>query len=170
MADWEDIQKTHGRTVWAVVYRILAHDEDARDCLQDVFLEAFKRSATTEIRNWGAYLRWLATCRAIDVLRTRRREAIAQIPDELPARESGQMSTAEWLETVETVRTELTRLPEAQAAAFWLFSVEGLSYQEIAEQTSLTANAVGLQIHRARQQLRQRLQSFAGNLGDPRKK
>lgn len=157
MVDWDEVQKTHGQAVWSVAYRILGHDEDARDCYQDVFFEALRLPDAAAIGNWGGYLRWLATRRAIDLLRTRRRRRTLNIADqELSATESLHGS-AESSETIELVRHELTKLPDSQATAFWLFSVEGLSYQEIADQTGSNVNAVGLQIHRARQQLKQRL-------------
>ena len=166
MVDWEDIQKTHGQTVWAVAYRILAHEEDARDCFQEVFLQAIRLPNVDLITNWGAFLRWLATRRAIDLLRTRRRQrTIALADQELTA--SGSVSgTVELFETIEAVRQELTRLPESQATAFWLFSVEGLNYQEIADHTQSNVNSVGLQIHRARQQLKQRLRRLADDCND----
>ncbi|MCA9065865.1 MAG: sigma-70 region 4 domain-containing protein, partial [Planctomycetaceae bacterium] len=43
------------------------------------------------------------------------------------------------------------------ATSFWLFSVEGLTYQEIAELTGQSTNAVGLTIQRARRTLQAKL-------------
>lgn len=166
MVDWEDIQKTHGQTVWSVAYRILAHEEDARDCFQEVFLEAFGKSNADAVGNWGGFLRWLATRRAIDLLRTRRRQRTVALADqEFPA-PALVSRTVEWLETIEAVRQELTQLPESQATAFWLFSVEGLSYQDIADHTRSNVNSVGLLIYRARQRLKLRLSTLASDWND----
>ncbi len=158
MTDWEQIRREHGPAVWAVAYRILAHDEDARDCLQEVFLEAIRSPQSAEVRNWGGFLRWLATRRAIDALRKRRRQATHA----MSAEPSGptQADQVELNETIEIIRRELARLPESQAAAFWMSSAEQMTYEQIAEHMHITPNAVGLLIHRARQQLKVSLRSL----------
>ena len=157
MLDWQNIEKTHRHEIWSVVYRILANEEDARDCYQDVFLEAVRNRDASEVRSWGAFLRWLATRRAIDLLRVRRRQRTASLAGQDQVGTAGHDSQIEFTELVDAVRNELTRLPENQATVFWLFSVEGLTYEEIAESTESSVNAVGIAIHRARQTLKQRL-------------
>lgn len=158
MTDWEQIRKEHGPAVWAVAYRILARYEDACDCLQEVFLEAIRSPQSAEVRNWGGFLRWLATRRAIDGLRKRRRQATqAMIANPTGPDEADQV---ELHETIEIVRRELARLTESQAAAFWMSSAEQMTYEQIAEQMQITPNAVGMLIHRARQQLKQSLRSL----------
>jgi RNA polymerase sigma-70 factor, ECF subfamily len=157
MLDWQYIEETHRSTVWAVVYRILAHEEDARDCCQDVFLEAMRQENAAQINNWGGYLRWLASRRAIDLLRTRRRQLVESFTPEHDVELARQDKAMEINELAEIVRDELVRIPETQATAFWLFSVEQLTYEEIATVTGTTVNAAGLKIHRARQSLKSRL-------------
>ncbi len=164
MIDWEEIEKSHRTTVWGVVYRILAHRDDALDCCQEIFLEAIKQRSSGDVKNWGAYLRWLATRRAIDFLRSRRRRPTQPIANEEPATNSDPSAHMDFLETVELVRRELAQLPEAQATAFWLANVEGWTYQQIAEQSQTTPNAVGMLIHRAREQLKQQLRRLEPRL------
>ncbi len=152
MTDWEQIRKEYGPAVWAVAYRILAHHEDARDCLQEVFLEAIRSPQSAEVRNWGGFLRWLATRRAIDALRKRRRNATQAMGAEPSGPDP--VDPVELHETIEIIRRELARLPDSQAAAFWMSSAEQMTYEQIAEQLQITPNAVGMLIHRARQQLK----------------
>jgi RNA polymerase sigma-70 factor (ECF subfamily) len=147
--------------VWETVFRILDNHDEALDCFQDVFAEAFERSSPEEVRNWPAFLRWLATRRALNVLR-RRRAAAARVkntqPVETVASDSlGPVAQAEWNELVERIRREAARLPGHQGEVFWLCSVEQLSYAEVAEQLGVDVNAVGVLLHRARQKLRQTL-------------
>ena len=73
MHDWEQICETHGPLVWSTVYRVLNDHTRALDCYQDVFLEAFERTADREVRDWPSLLRWLSVRRAIDRLRQRSR-------------------------------------------------------------------------------------------------
>src|ERR1700729_3960551 len=77
MDEWPELYSRYGSLVWATVYRILGNHADALDCCQDVFAEALlaERSATQRVRDWAAFLKWLATRRAIDRHRRRRVDA-----------------------------------------------------------------------------------------------
>jgi RNA polymerase sigma-70 factor (ECF subfamily) len=144
-----------------VVWRILKHRDDALDCFQDVFTEAMSRSQGPPVADWGALLRWLATRRAIDSLRRRRQRAtvggdLDRIRDGGPTAEQ----QATFAELVERVRGELANVPNRQAEAFWLVCVEERTYEEVARQMGIERNAVGVLVHRARQHMRARLNSF----------
>ncbi|MCA9058255.1 MAG: RNA polymerase sigma factor, partial [Planctomycetaceae bacterium] len=157
VVNWHEIESRFRQDVWAAVYRVLGNEQDALDCMQEVLLEAFQKSQHEQIRNWSAYLRWLATRRAIDQIRTRRNAAtasLAEVHEQLTTESKDQLQL---LESAEIVRSELTHLPHNQATSFWLFSVEGLTYQEIAELTGQSTNAVGLTIQRARRTLQAKL-------------
>jgi len=51
-------------------------------------------------------------------------------------------------------------LPEPQGTVFSLSLLNAWSYEEIARELGMTANAVGVMIHRTREQLKQRLASI----------
>ncbi len=153
--DSEEIRHEYAPMVWSVVWRILAHDADALECSQEVFLEAIERSRIAPVDNWGGFLRWLATRRAIDMLRRRQRqpeladmETVAATPSDSPT------SKVEFEDLVNVVRVELTKLPPPQAQAFWLVCVEERSYREVGDLMAIKANAVGVLVYRARQHLR----------------
>jgi RNA polymerase sigma-70 factor (ECF subfamily) len=57
---------------------------------------------------------------------------------------------------MDSLRAGLAGLPEKQAVAFWLRSVEDLSYAEIAAELEIDSNQVGVLIHRARASLKRR--------------
>lgn len=157
MNSLEEIRSCHGRLVWNTVYRVLRDYADALDCYQDVFCEVLQQAETHQVASWPAYLRWLATRRAIDRLRTRRRRlsrfepgdaSLAQAPNPGPS------ETAQLNELVEVVRSELVKLPERQAEAFWLCSIEEMTYEEVGRQLSIDPSTVGVLVHRARLHLR----------------
>ena len=147
--------------VWSTVARILKHRDDALDCCQDVFAEALRNRGREPVRDWGAYLRWLATRRAIDQLRQRQarggESSSAVQVEELAAAATDDVS---FNELVEVVRKELGSLPDRQAEAFWLVCVEERSYEEVAQEMGIDRNALGVLVHRARQQMRHRLRSL----------
>ena len=73
------------------------------------------------------------------------------------SREANPVQEAEASELAERLRAALPHLSQDQAAVFCLSCLENLSYQEIGERLGMTANAVGVMLHRARHRLRELL-------------
>jgi RNA polymerase sigma-70 factor, ECF subfamily len=170
VTDWKRIVEQHSGLVWATAYRLLGNSEDASDCFQEAFLEAVKVSRREPVGDWSALLRHLATVRAIDLLRVRcrhrnRTEALNG-PDAAASREASPVQEAEASELAERLRTALPHLSEDQAAVFCLSCLENLSYREIGERLGVTANAVGVLLHRARQRLKELLVSGDARAND----
>ena len=159
MDEWNDVYERYGSLVWATVYRILGNHAEALDCCQDVFAELLNRGRARQVRDWAAFLRWLATRRALDRLRGQRVEIRHSGTNgdiaHLPAATAGPDARVRFNELTGRLKRELGRLPPKQAEAFWLLSVEQMSYQEIAEQLDVEVNQVGVLVHRARQRLRE---------------
>jgi RNA polymerase sigma factor (sigma-70 family) len=158
--DWQDIRRRYGTAVFGAVYRILKRHDQALDCYQDVFLEAFEQCSDRAVQNWPAFLRWLAVRRALDRLRKERRSARRRDDEDaslLPASTLDPSADLEFRELVERVRHEVVRLPDRQAEAFWLHCIEHLSNAEVAEQMGTEPETVAVLVHRARARLRELL-------------
>jgi RNA polymerase sigma factor (sigma-70 family) len=163
MTDWETILRLEGPAVWRTAWRILGNRADADDCLQDAFLSALDFSRQKPVQSWRALLTHLAAARAVDHLRKRSRRESHRENVELS--ELGQFDPlppeqAEAAELTERLRLALADLPPQQAQVFCLARLEGWSYQEIAEQLSVSADVVGVWIHRAQTRLREKLASM----------
>ena len=65
-------------------------------------------------------------------------------------------------ELSERLRRALCGLARQQVEAFCLHALSGWSYEEISRQTGMSSSAVGVNIHRARQQLRELLGANGG--------
>jgi RNA polymerase sigma-70 factor, ECF subfamily len=157
VTDWKTIVEEHGALVWATAYRLVGNCEDAADCFQETFMEAVKMSRKEPVRDWSALLRHLATVRAIDLLRVRYRHRSridSYAGDEAVCRHATPVEEAEAGELAERLRAALPYLSEDQAAVFCLSCLEDLSYQQIGERLGVTANSVGVLLHRARQRLK----------------
>ncbi len=192
MINLEEIRSGYGRLVWSTIYRVLRDHAESLDCYQDVFCELLERakkgtgpicakpgtgrrlvegrsgkldlSPFSQIENWPGYLRWLATRRAIDRLRTRQRRQsrldegdTALVPSPAP----GPAEVAQLNELADLLRYELTKLPQRQAEAFWLACIEEMSYEEVGRQLDIDTSTVGVLIHRARRRLREVLTALA---------
>jgi RNA polymerase sigma-70 factor (ECF subfamily) len=165
MTDWSQILELHGRIVWRTVNRFIEDDADAADCFQETFAEAFEFSRKRQIRNWPGLLKRLATTKALDRLRRRRRRTITpastcDVP-EIADDSIRPPEVAEGRELLERLREALAALPAGQAEACCLRFIEGLSYVEIADGLGVTVNHVGVLLNRAKASLRESLQSFA---------
>ena len=77
--------------------------------------------------------------------------------DSLAHERSGPAEAAEAEELAARLRAALARLPARQAEVFALRFFEQMDNREIAEALALSANAVGVLLHKARRRLRELL-------------
>lgn len=161
MTDWPQVVQQHGPIVWKTAYRLLSNEADASDCFQNTFVSALELSRAEAVRNWPGLLKRLATARALERLRQRYREAtrLTRLPDDFggPGKAAEPSRLAETAELAEHLRGALAEIDARQAEVFCLACVEGLDYRRIAEHLGITANHVGVLLHRAKSSLRERL-------------
>lgn len=150
--------------VWKTVRRILSHEADAADCFQETFVSALKLAANKPIGNWPGLLQRLATARALDLLRRRiRNRRTGEISGDL-AISNDPVMHAHAIELRDRLRDALAELPAAHSEVFCLRHLSDMSYEEISRQTGMSIDAVGVNLHRARAQLRTLLDAFAAEL------
>ncbi len=148
------------------VLRIVGGSSDAEDVVQEAFISAWRSVASFQGGSFRAWLFRIATNRAIDLIRARRRrgelpleppedaevewaEPAAEGPD--PAEMAGQS------EAMGLVEEALRALPAEQRAALLLRDVEGFDYGEIARITAVEIGTVKSRIHRGRLAVRNAL-------------
>lgn len=157
MTDWPTIITAHEAMLWQTVYRIVNNRDDALDCCQEALLDAYKYSLTHKVDRWEAFLKSLATRRAVDRLRQRvraRRIAISLNGIAEPAANRDcPAERAEASELMDRLRNALVDLPDKQAEVFWLSCVERSSHDEIGRQLAISANESRVLLHRARLKL-----------------
>ena len=119
------------------------------DLVQDVFLQALRRVHT--LRDPSAFGPWLAMIarnRAMDF--HRRNRETSELSDEIAARDPQQAEAV-------AVFSAIKDLPEAYRETLMLRLVEGMTGQEIADRTGLTAASVRVNLHRGMKLLREKL-------------
>jgi len=165
MYDWSKLVELHGAMVWQTAWRLVSNESDASDCFQKAFLSALELSRREPIANWRPLLKRLATARALDLLRERRRRSNrvgvlteAEAPDR---RAIDPLSAVQEGELLENLREALADLDPRQGQAFCLACLEDLSYDEIAHELGITANYVGVLLNRAKAELRGKLRAHA---------
>ncbi|MGE3887454.1 MAG: sigma-70 family RNA polymerase sigma factor [Vicinamibacterales bacterium] len=165
---FELVVRTYSGRLLAVTRRILGSDEDARDAVQDAFLSAFRSLERFEGGSLlSTWLHRIAVNAALMKLRTRRRKPEDPIEPLLPVyQENGhhQELFSSWNEPVDVamsraenrarVRACIEQLPESYRTILLLRDIEEMDTDETAHALGISANAVKIRLHRARQALR----------------
>jgi RNA polymerase sigma-70 factor (ECF subfamily) len=154
------------RPIYALAYRVIGREEDARDVAQETFLRAFR--ALSGFKGQAKFSSWLYRitlnlCR--DWIRRERRAPVAQVPEGIDIVELA--SEAEPAESIEDLvaRRELGRavakamalLPEEQRTAIVLKEYHGLTFQEIADLLDCPLSTVKTRLYQGLGVLRKQL-------------
>ena len=172
-AAFETLVARHERAVWSVARRLLGHDEDAFDAVQDTFLRVFR--ALPRFRGEATFRTWVIGI-AINVCRSRRASAEwrrRRLTDELapadPAsgraverpladRSPGPEAAAHAGELRAALDRALAALSRAHREIVVLREVEGLDYDELARALGCRVGTVRSRLARARAALRAALE------------
>lgn len=151
-----DALHAHAALVISAASRITGNLADAEDIAQDL-AEKLLRSPPSKVDSWPALLKTMAVNKALDQLRRRRDWSNLPEPKAVTTPEAV-LSDAE---RAAALRAAVADLPERDGMLFSLHYFADLSQVAIADQLSMTPNAIGVAIHRLRQRLiidvRQRL-------------
>ena len=165
---FEQVVRLYGGRLLAVARRIVGTEEDARDAVQDAFLNAFKSldrfEGNAKLSTW---LHRIVVNAALMKLRTRKRKPEQSIETLLPGfLEDGHHEERfkSWDEPIDKlmeraenramVRKQIDALPEGYRTVLVLRDIEGLDTEETAKVLGLSVNATKIRLHRARQALR----------------
>jgi len=163
-----ELLRRHGGRLLAVARRILRSDDDALDAVQDALIQAFRNlesfAGQSQLSTW---LHRITVNAALMRIRRRRSRPEEPIEALLPSFVEDGHSTVEfrdWGESPEVilareevrtaVREAIDRLPESYRTVLVLRDIEELDTAEVAELLGISANAVKIRLHRARQALR----------------
>ena len=150
--NWDELIESTGRVVYGVAWRILGHPQDAEDTVQDVYLEVCRLWPGRQARDWGAVLRRIAVCRALDRLR-KRRGRVGLEDFDIAERSPGPQEVVASRELGDVLRDAIARLPSREAEIFCLRFFEQREYAEIAELLEISTSAVGAALFKGRQKL-----------------
>src|SRR5262245_50619486 len=138
---------------FTTAWRVLGHAGDAEDAVQEAFVDALRLHRRGAVRDWGALLRHLAGCRALDLLR-KRRPGLTVTADTAAPPSAQPEAVAVAAERAARLRDGLAQLPAREAEVFSLRHFADLPNPAVAELLGITAGAVAVALHKARTRLR----------------
>ena len=145
-----------------VALRLLGNTEDAEDMVQEVYMKLWsKRDALPDVKEVEAYCVTMTKNMCIDRLRMAEveKEDVDEVPIMLAATDDVE-AQVERRDTVEQVKQIIETLPEHQQQVITLRDMEDCSFEEIVEQTGLTAVNIRMLLSRARKTIRERLKKL----------
>jgi len=154
------------RPIYALAYRVIGREEDARDVCQETFLRAFRAlggfKGQAKFSSW-LYRITLNLCR--DWIRRERRTPIAQAPEGVDlielASESAPSESIEELvarrEMGRAIARVMAELPDEQRTAIILKEYHGLTFQEIADLLDCPLSTVKTRLYQGLTVIRRQL-------------
>jgi RNA polymerase sigma-70 factor, ECF subfamily len=155
------------RPIYALAYRTIGREEDARDVVQETFLRAFR--GLSGFKGQAKFSSWLYRialnlCR--DWIRRQRRAPVVLAPDGVDLVElAGEAESVESADAAvarkdlsRAVARAMTTLPEDQRAAIVLKEYHGLTFQEIADLLGCPLSTVKTRLYQGLTVLRRELE------------
>ncbi len=168
---FEELVCCYERKIYTIAYRMMGNYEDANDLAQEAFLRAFQSINT--FRGESSFSTWL--CRIVtnvcrDELRKRYRISIEsldkevsfgdwEIKKQIPASDPGPAEIYEQRELQLELQELIATLAPEFRLTLVLREIQGLTYEEIAEQLECSLGTVKSRISRARNYLKEKLLS-----------
>ncbi len=154
------------RPIYALAYRVIGREDEARDVCQEAFLRAFR--ALPGFKGQAKFSSWLYRitlnlCR--DWIRRQRRAPVSQMPEDMDVLEMaaarGPVESIEDLvarrELSAVVEEAMALLPEEQRTAIVLKEYHGMTFQEIADLQGCPLSTVKTRLYHGLTVLRRHL-------------
>lgn len=142
-----------------VCLRVLNHNAEAEDVLQEAFLDAFTHLHSFRGQStFGAWLKQIVVNKAINQLRQRRLQLVNiedqhSDSDELDLADSKPLDEESLELDVERVKRGLNQLPEGYRVVLSLYLFEGYDHEEIGEILNISESTSRTQYMRGKKKL-----------------
>jgi RNA polymerase sigma factor (sigma-70 family) len=162
MQAWDELVRQWSDRLYYYLRRLIDHEQDAKNVLQDVWLHAFRGIGS--VRSGARIAPWLYTLARRAAMNQFRREfgrREHRAGDELPAEPEDTGEDLLRLENVELIHFGLGKLALPEREVLTLYFLEDLAIQEIAELLAVPAGTVKSRLFKARRELRRTLEKEA---------
>lgn len=168
---FDELVRRYQDKVFRLCFKILRHEQDAAEALQDAFLSAYR--GLPRFKSESTFSTWLyriATNASLMKLRRRREGHVSYEQSQSPVEDAEPMAIADWsaqplddlldAETRELIGREIAQLPENERTVFVLRDLMEQTNADVARELGITVAAVKSRLHRARVHLRDRMNRY----------
>ena len=146
----------HSDKLYRLAKSILRNENAAQDAVQELTMKLWeKRSILDEVENIQAFTKRSMRNLCLDTIRQQRDED--EIPVDFEYVELNPHQQTEQKDIASKIRTMINQLPELQRTIIRMRDVEEMEIAEIAFITSISENAVSVNLSRARQKIRDQI-------------
>jgi RNA polymerase sigma-70 factor (ECF subfamily) len=168
---FDELVRRYQDKVYRLSFKILRHEEDAAEALQDAFLSAYRGLKNFKVEStFSTWLYRVATNAALMRYRRRREPHVSLEQSQSYHEDAEPLAVPDWssqpleelldAETREVMNESKDRLPDDLRTVFTLRDEQELSNAEVAEILSISVAAVKSRLHRARVALREDLDRY----------
>lgn len=157
-----ELYRLYSRAMFNVCLRMVRHEQDAEDLLQNSFIDVFSKLHTFRYQSSvGAWIKRITVNNCINHLKRNRLffEELEERHAEVPAK--AELEPEEPIPglDVEAVKKAVENLPDGYRVVFTLYLFEGYDHKEIAGILDITEATSKSQYSRAKKKLRELLES-----------
>jgi RNA polymerase sigma-70 factor (ECF subfamily) len=168
---FDELVRRYQDKVFRLCFKILRHEEDAAEALQDAFLSAFRGLKSFKAEStFSTWLYRIATNASLMKYRKRRDGHVSYEQSQSSIEDAEPMAIADWstqplddlldAETREILSREVGRLPENEREVFVLRDIMEQSNEQVSNELGISVAAVKSRLHRARVHLRDRVNRY----------
>ena len=161
----DESDKKYGKMLRSLSRSLLSSFEDAEECVNDTYLDAWGAMPDARPQFLGAFLSKITRRISVDRYRRDHREKrggadnlISELSDCIPAADDGYEKEWDSRAIRETLNAFLASLPKEKRVIFVLRYFYSKSISEIAAQTEISVSNVKVTLHRLRSELKERLE------------
>ena len=168
---FDELVRRYRDRVYRLCMKILRHEDDAAEALQDAFLSAYR--GLPNFKRESRFSTWLyriATNASLMKLRRRREGHVSYEQSQGSDGDAEPLAIPDWstqpledlldAETREVLGREVDQLPANEREVFVLRDIMEQSNADVAQELGLTVAAVKSRLHRARLHLRDRMNRY----------
>jgi len=140
--------------MYNICRRMMGNDEDAKDVLQDSFIQAFSKLGTLQKEEmFPAWLKRIVVNRCLNAFK-KNRNMIELMNEEIETPQEEQEDQREVQFQVERIKKALDRISAGCRTVLNLYVFEGYDHKEIAEILSISESASKAQYSKAKSKIR----------------
>ena len=148
-----EVYRLMGASLYGTALRLLGRPEEAEEVVQVTLVRLYEKAATIRAGNLRSWLHRVTVNQCLDRLKAKGRRT-EELPAEMPTL-GGSSSPVARLDLSRAV----AKLPSQARKVFLLHDLEGFKHREVAEVLGITEGTSKSQLFRAREMLRESLET-----------